>query len=473
MAADLNITSFFGRFHPVLVHLPIGILLLAFLFELLSRTKRYKKLKVAVRPSLFYGLVSAALAAASGYYLSQEEAYDDRLLTQHKWLGIATVGLTLLVYLVSMNFFSLAKGDRRKAITLLFFPLVILLTLTGHKGGSLTHGEDYLFESNGDTLSESTAGKVLSRRLSITNVKEARVYNDIIMPLLEEKCYACHSSKKQKGQLRLDEISFIKKGGKHGEIFVSGDPGESEIVRRITLSIEEKEHMPPRREAQLTAVEIELVKWWIKEEASFDKKVSELPQSSELEGYMKTLASETVSKSWVPKKEIVAADESMIRKLRSSGISVVPVGTQSNYLSVGFLGKQKIDKQDIENLKSISPQLIELNLAWSSISDDELKIISDLKELRRLYLDHTNISDLGIAHLRTLQNLYYLNIVGTKVSDGVTDALKELKELTELYAFNTGITKAGIAQLNPQIKIDTGRYQLQRLVTDTLVFNAK
>jgi hypothetical protein len=28
----------------------------------------------------------------------------------------------------------------------LFIPLIILVSLTGHFGGSITHGEDYLFE---------------------------------------------------------------------------------------------------------------------------------------------------------------------------------------------------------------------------------------------------------------------------------------------------------------------------------------
>src|SRR6478735_4104778 len=142
----VSITSFFGRFHPVLVHLPIGILLLAFVFKLLSLTPRYKKLKSAIRPSIFLGMISAVSAATSGYYLSLEGGYDDQLLTQHKWMGFATAGLAFILFLFSRKYSFIPKSDRKNAVMILFFPLVILLTWTGHLGGSITHGEDYLFQ---------------------------------------------------------------------------------------------------------------------------------------------------------------------------------------------------------------------------------------------------------------------------------------------------------------------------------------
>jgi uncharacterized membrane protein len=51
--------QFFGRFHPLVVHLPIGILFLAFLFECLSRFERFKQVESAVQPSLLLGSVFA------------------------------------------------------------------------------------------------------------------------------------------------------------------------------------------------------------------------------------------------------------------------------------------------------------------------------------------------------------------------------------------------------------------------------
>ena len=469
---EIDLSSFFGRLHPALVHLPIGILLLAFIFQLLSFSKRYKKLKAAVRPALFYGMLSAALSAASGYILSQEGGYDDQLLTQHKWMGIATAGLSFLMYLFRRKSFALLKSDQRKAVLVLFFPLVLLVLITGHWGGSLTRGEDYLFETSTDVQNNTTAMKISERHL-ITNVDEANVYSDIIQPLLKEKCYACHSSKKQKGQLRLDDVDFILKGGKQGEILVAGDPLESELFKRITLPIEEKKHMPPRKEAQLTSSEVELLRWWIAEGATFEKEVNELAHSSVLSDYLKSLASSPTIESWIPEKEVVAADIDVLKELRSIGVAATQVGASLNYLSVSFAGRRKVEQRDVELLKLLSQQIVELNLARTSVSDDQLMFISGLKELRRLHLEKTQVTDIGISHLKACENLFYLNLVETKISDVGLKSLTEIKSLKELYLFNTNITKEGLSNLNPQIKTDTGKYQLPSLATDTLIFRRK
>ena len=145
----------------------------------------------------------------------------------------------------------------------------------------------------------------------------------------------------------------------------------------------------------------------------------------------------------------------------------------SNYLAVSFAGKKKIEQRDLELLKALSNQIIELNLSWTSVSDDELILISKLNEVRRLHIDHTGITDLGITYLKFLENIFYLNLVETKVSDEGLKSLTEIKSLKELYLFNTNITKEGLSNLNPQIKADTGRYQLPSLATDTLIFRGK
>ncbi len=464
--ADFNITSFFGRFHPAIVHLPIGILLLAFIFKLLSLTDKYKKLRPAVRPALFYGMLSAFASVATGYILSQEGGYDEQLLIQHQWMGFITAGLSFLIYVFSTKALPFPKDDRKKAVLILFFPLIILVLLTGHWGGSLTRGEDYLFESTGNSLnSVEISGKITP----ITNVEEAEVFNDIIKPLLEEKCFACHSSKKQKGQLRLDAVDLIVKGGKHGEIIVAGDPKESELFKRIALSEEEKNHMPPKKESQLTSTEIELIRWWIREGASFDKKVNEFVDRELLMAYVKAVSSNS-QESWIPEKETTAPDQSVIKKLQSSGVAVVPIANNSNYVSVSFAGKRTIDQKDMELLNSLSPQVVDLNLSWTSVSDNDMLRISSLKEVRVLNLSHTAITSVGISELKELENLFRLNLVETKVTNEGLKNLNEMKALKELYIFNTNITKEGIATLNSQIKIDTGNFQLTFLSTDTLVF---
>src|SRR5687767_13394432 len=94
------ITTFFGRFHPLLVHLPIGILFLSFLFECLSFRNGYKKLNKAVQPALFWGSVFAIAAAISGFFLRKEGGYEEDIANLHQNFGIVTAVLSLVVYVL-------------------------------------------------------------------------------------------------------------------------------------------------------------------------------------------------------------------------------------------------------------------------------------------------------------------------------------------------------------------------------------
>jgi hypothetical protein len=66
---------------------------------------------------------------------------------------------------------------------------------TGHYGGNLTHGEEFLTKPLYAIIS-SESGK--SERKPITNIEEALVYQDLVEPILEEKCYRCHSATNKK-----------------------------------------------------------------------------------------------------------------------------------------------------------------------------------------------------------------------------------------------------------------------------------
>ena len=162
------ITPFIGRLHPLLVHLPIGILFLAFVFECLSAGKEYRKLQKAVSPALLWGSVFAIAAGVSGYFLRQEGDYEQRLADLHQNLGIGTAVFSLCVYAVRkrLKYWMPRRKRRKKARMLLFVPLLILLCLTGHFGGSLTHGADYLFAPMSETAATPRDPAVQIRLIS-------------------------------------------------------------------------------------------------------------------------------------------------------------------------------------------------------------------------------------------------------------------------------------------------------------------
>lgn len=462
-----SLTLFFGRFHPVLVHLPIGILILAFIFELLSRSKRFKKIKPAVRPALALGSCAAIAAAASGYFLSQEGGYDQVMVDNHQRFGIGTAVLAVVTYLFISNASLFKKSYRKPTRMIAFLPLMVLIVYTGHLGGSITHGEDFL---TAPTVILAEESPMVSKK--IADVKEAAVYTDMIKPLLDQHCSSCHSAKKQKGNLRLDEVELIRKGGKHGVVVIAGDPTGSEMYKRILLPIEEKHHMPPRGKKQFSSSEAELLREWILQGCDFDKKVKDMAVPERMESvYMATIITRQAD-SFIPVSTVDPVSPDVISTLKEKGIIVVPVTANSNYVSVSCLEPKKITDKEIKLLEPLSYQLLELKLSRSLITDETLKRIKAFKNIKKLFLDYTLISDAGMKDLREM-NLTYLNLVGTTLTDQCIDNLGNMKALNKVFLFGTRISDRGVGklhQLNPSLKVDQGGYSLEKLTSDTIEY---
>ncbi len=92
-----------------------------------------------------------------------------------------------------------------------------------------------------------------------------------IQPILSDNCFLCHGpdSKTRKADLRLD----VKDGAlrKADPVIVPGKSGESELIARI-ISKDPEELMPPRKSGKtLTAHQIELLKAWVDQGASWSQ----------------------------------------------------------------------------------------------------------------------------------------------------------------------------------------------------------
>jgi uncharacterized membrane protein len=136
----VNLSGLIGRLHPVLVHLPIGMLLISCILYWMSKKERYAVLKPAVHITFLWGFISAVASAISGIFLSRSDDYDEQLVSLHQWMGITLVVVSAVLY------FALRKNWFTKIQTLLMIVVFLLVAVTGHLGGSLTHGTDYFAE---------------------------------------------------------------------------------------------------------------------------------------------------------------------------------------------------------------------------------------------------------------------------------------------------------------------------------------
>jgi uncharacterized membrane protein len=265
-----DIVLFLGRFHPTLVHLPIGMILLLAVLEGLSRWRGFRSANASAGPILALAAPTSVLAALLGWLLSLGGGYESRPLQWHQWTGIATAAMCVLAA-------ALYRLDVKKAYRFCLWLSAALLLVAGHFGGSLTHGGDYLFQYApgplrnwlGDSASSAPRGPIqLSDNLD--------VYRDVIHPVFERNCLGCHGPSKSKAGLRLDSLAGILKGGEDGPVVVPGKTGESLLVHRLHLPLSDEDHMPPEGKPQPSREEIALLEWWIEAGAPADKKVGQL-----------------------------------------------------------------------------------------------------------------------------------------------------------------------------------------------------
>ena len=89
-----------------------------------------------------------------------------------------------------------------------------------------------------------------------------------VKPVLEAACVNCHGAADQDGDLRLDTLEHLLKGGDSGPAIVKGDPDKSLLIELISLSADDDDVMPPK-DPPLASSQIAVLKDWIKEGAEW------------------------------------------------------------------------------------------------------------------------------------------------------------------------------------------------------------
>ena len=90
-----------------------------------------------------------------------------------------------------------------------------------------------------------------------------------VFPILERSCFPCHGPKMSPASMAGFRVDLEEHAVGRGKI-VPGDPNESLLIERL-LTEQESKRMPPLKSdnPQLNAQQIDLLKRWIKEGASF------------------------------------------------------------------------------------------------------------------------------------------------------------------------------------------------------------
>ncbi|WP_149274378.1 c-type cytochrome domain-containing protein [Pareuzebyella sediminis] len=428
-----DVLKFLGRFHPMVVHLPIGFLLMAGISQLATRWPKFYTLKPYTPYLWALGAWSAFFSVVFGYLLSLSGDYDTDTLFWHQWSGIALLALSTGCYLLFKSQFRLSAYITWVPVVL----VVVLLMYTGHLGGNLTHGSTYLLEYAPNTL-RNVAGLPPKKepRKKVAVIDSADIFLDLVVPIMERKCVSCHNEGKRKGDLLLTSHNHILAGGESNETVLPGNPEGSELFRRITLPETHDDFMPSEGKPPLSDEEVEIIGFWIQAGALPNGYVTELPANDAILPtviHYLGLDRNTVFNKIPPVPN--AAD---IDSLQNKGFLMNRLMEDKHFYEANFsLSGRSFKPSDAQMLIALKEQLVWLNLANAAVKDVHLEKIGQLENLVRLDLRGNPITDVGIAHLLTLKNLESLNLFGTQVSDGVFELLPQFPKLKTVYLWQT------------------------------------
>jgi uncharacterized membrane protein len=408
--------QFLGRLHPLLVHLPIGLIVLLPVLEILGI--RRPSLRDAAGLVLQFALAACLVAVLFGVLLAYGSGESGTTVTRHLRGGVLLA--IELLFCVAVRRTWLQTQQSRTYFALLA-ALLLTLTWTAHQGGSLTHGGDYLTRYMPPTLKKYVAPSAVS---SHPNSFFARH----IYSVLDAKCVSCHGTNKEQGGLRLDSYESLMAGGKDGIVIAPRNPDGSLLLKKVTLPPSDPHFMPAEGRTPLTPDEIARIRAWVLAGAS--------PDVDTVPGIFIAGDHEEVPP---PVGDYSALMGEIQQMQQSQGAKLVPVSAKA---SDGLILRTTdvaatFDDSQLANFQLFAPFIVEAELGRTAVTDDSIVTLAQFKNLRALHLEGTAVLGRTLGKLSSLSQLSYLNLSATKVTNDEVTPLKRMAKLRHLYLFNT------------------------------------
>jgi len=412
--------QFLGRFHPLAVHLPIGLLVLVPLLEVAGALR--PALREAAGFVLGLAFASCLVALTLGFLLAYGSGDSGVGVTRHLWGGIV---LTIVVFMCLLVRPQGSAQSAGYAYLTLLACMLLALAWTAHQGGSLTHGGNYLTQYMPAGLKRVLALETASSSSS----PAVSFYAKHIHPILDANCVGCHGESQAKGGLRMDSYELLMKGGQDGPVIIAGSAVKSTLFQRITLPPGHKQFMPAGGKPPLKAEEIAWIKAWIDQSASSTLATlagitirQELPE----------VPIEPVGDYSVFMPEIQKMEQGQGAKLKqvsakpSDGLVLFTVDAASSF-----------DDAELGQFQKFAPFIVEAELGRTAVTDASFDTLKQFTHLRALHMEETKITGTGLPKLASLSQLSYLNLSGTQVTAASAASLSAIKSLRHVYLYNT------------------------------------
>jgi uncharacterized membrane protein len=412
--------QFLGRFHPLLVHFPIALLMLVPLLELAGAFR--PALREAAAFVLGLAFLSCLSAVTLGYLLAYGSGNSGFTVTRHMWGGIA---LSIGVLFCLLARATWPSGGLSRIYPATLVALLLLLLWTAHQGASLTHGGSYLTQ-----YMPAPMKRWLPLGTAPTGAQNpASFYARHINPILDANCVTCHGEAKVMGGLRMDSFDQLMRGGKDGAVIVAGHPDQSILLQRVTLPTNHKQFMPAEGRPPLKPEEIAWIKAWVQQGAS--------PTETKLAGVV--IPEDTQEPPPQPVDDYSSMMAEIKQMAAGQGPKLLLVSRKPSdglILSTSDAPSTFGDAQ-LAQFQKFAPFIVEAELARTAVTDASFDTLSKFTHLRALHLEETAITGNGLAKLASLPQLTYLNLSGTKVTTASLTPFTTHKNIRHLYLYNT------------------------------------
>jgi uncharacterized membrane protein len=435
-----ELAQFIGRFHPLAVHLPITLVLLAAALECAGFMRSAKYLRSFAGLVLALAAASALIAAPLGWLLARSGGYEGQLVTRHMWGGVSLAAVLVLCCFL--------RGWNTQSYGVALFAALCLMIWTADQGGKLTHGANFLTEHLPASLRALLGVPAPPPKAPATNPAisptpaatpdtggiSVAFFASRVAPIFEDRCTTCHGPEKKKGKLRLDSFDYLMRGGKDGIVVKPGDPKGSELFRRITLPRNHKDAMPAEGKPGLTATQIKVIEFWIAsgaEQIVTGDDARKAPPPPSPKPVVPPPAAD-----YRPRLEQIQALE------KELGVQLVPrtQDPRDGLILRTASAPERCSDSVLAALKPIADLVVDAELTRTRVTDAGMQMLGDFPNLRVLDLSHTAITSRGLASLKNLNKLESLNLTATNVDDQGIQLLSRKPGLRHLYFFGTKST---------------------------------
>lgn len=119
------------------------------------------------------------------------------------------------------------------------------------------------------------------------------------------------------------------------------------------------------------------------------------------------------------------------------------------------LQRGRVRDGDLAQFAAWLPELEEIDLTGTKVTDAGIEAIAGLTKLRKLQLSGTKITSAAIAHLTRLTALTDVYLINTAIDDTAIEGLARLTGLRKLSVSGTKLTADGLERLRQALPMTT------------------